>query len=89
MNPIRPDPDVSTFINIVNLSTLKPSHLEEEEVDKKFYLAFNFRAVNNTAFFNPKLYPYNQGENTVVIYLTWVPKRLYYDVRGVAVNAIW
>ncbi|XP_066951999.1 LOW QUALITY PROTEIN: uncharacterized protein [Macrobrachium rosenbergii] len=29
------------------------------DVDKKFYLAFDFNQINNTCLFNPELYPFN------------------------------
>lgn len=58
VNPARPNPDSPNIVSCVDLDSLEPSHLDEKP-DKKFYLAFNFRAVNNTAFFNPKYYPFN------------------------------
>lgn len=61
VNPARPEPDSPNIVNAVNLDSLEPSHLDEKP-DKKFYLAFNYRAVNNTMFFNPEYYPYNKGE---------------------------
>lgn len=59
VSPLMPDPDSTNYINIVDLTALEPSELTKE-ADRKFYLGFNFRAVNDTNYFNPELYPYNQ-----------------------------
>ncbi|MPC44193.1 Laccase-4 [Portunus trituberculatus] len=59
VNPLKPDPYAPNLVSMVSMSSLQPFVLDEK-VDKKFYLAFNFNAVNATPFFNPELYPYNR-----------------------------
>lgn len=46
-------------LTMMDLSSLEPYTLEEEVV-KKFYLAFDYEAVNNSFVYNKDYYPYNQ-----------------------------
>ncbi|XP_027207469.2 uncharacterized protein [Penaeus vannamei] len=45
-------------VTMTDLDALTPSTLPPE-VDRQFYLAFDFSQVNNSLLYNPDLYPYN------------------------------
>lgn len=61
VNPLNSGGDGLDEVTIVGLDSLDPNILTEQ-VDKQFYLAFDFNQVNNTFLYNPELYPYVGGQ---------------------------
>ncbi|XP_050711720.1 uncharacterized protein LOC126995868 isoform X4 [Eriocheir sinensis] len=58
VNPLNTAGDAPEEVTIAELDALVSSSLSTN-VDKKFYLGFDFHRVNNTLIYNPYLYPYN------------------------------
>lgn len=57
LNPLN-SVDENNQLIMTDLDALEPSSLLPE-VDRQFYLAFDFNRINNTVLYNPDLYPYN------------------------------
>ncbi|XP_071552514.1 uncharacterized protein [Panulirus ornatus] len=58
VNPVNTNGDEPHEVTMVDLDALAPSLLQPQ-VDRQFYLAFDFKQVNNSMLFNPDLYPFN------------------------------
>ncbi|XP_071552768.1 LOW QUALITY PROTEIN: uncharacterized protein [Panulirus ornatus] len=61
VNPLNSGGGVPEELTMIDLDALDDpnSSVLAPQVDKQFYLGFDFKQVNNTLFYNPDLYPYN------------------------------
>nr|XP_045603406.1 laccase-6-like [Procambarus clarkii] len=63
VNPLNSDGAALMEVSMVELQAYDPCVLQEH-VDRQFFLAFNFNAINNTLLYRPDHYPYNAVSKT-------------------------